>query len=338
VVGSVLPEPARVVVWGFQGNLIPEAGWLVYTAGRTPMTLPNRRHFLATSGLAALGVWWHPLPAAAIPAFERKGPPRLWLSLAAYSFRDTFNHADPAKRITLFDFLDFCADHGCVGAEVTSYYFPKEVTVEFLLRLKRHAFLRGLALSGTAVGNDFTRPPGPERDAELAKVKQWIDYAAIMGAPHIRVFAGPGKGMPKEEAKRLTIAALEECGEYAAGKGVWLGLENHGGIVAQVEDLLDIIRAVKNPWCGVNLDSGNFYSKRDPYEEMARLAPYAVNVQLKVEVPTPEGGRALTDPRKLVAALRQAGYQGYVALEYESKDPWTQVPIWLKRMQEALPG
>ena len=72
------------VVWGFQGNLIPEAGWLVYSSGRTPMTLPNRRHFLAASGLAALGVWWHPLPVAAIPAFERKGPARLWLSLAAY--------------------------------------------------------------------------------------------------------------------------------------------------------------------------------------------------------------------------------------------------------------
>jgi sugar phosphate isomerase/epimerase len=273
---------------------------------------------------------------AAIPPFERKGGPRLWLSLAAYSFRDTFNHADPAQRITLFDFLDFCADHGCVGAEVTSYYFPREITPEFLLQLKRHAFLRGLALSGTAVGNDFTLSPGSERDAELAKVRQWIDYAAILGAPHIRVFAGAGKGLPKEEAKRLTIAALEECGDYAARKGVWLGLENHGGIVAQVDDLLDIIRAVKSPWCGVNLDSGNFYSKQDPYEEMARLAPYAVNVQLKVEVPTPAGGRVPTDARKLAAVLRRAGYQGYVALEYESKDPWTQVPVWLKRMQEAL--
>ncbi|MBI2925736.1 MAG: sugar phosphate isomerase/epimerase [Verrucomicrobia bacterium] len=272
-------------------------------------------------------------PARAIEPFKRPGPPRLLLSLAAYSFRDFLQHKDPAKRIDLFQFVDFCADHGCVGTEVTSYYFPANFTHDYLIRLRRHAFLRGVDISGTAVGNDFTKPKGAERDKEIALVKKWVDHAAVLGAPHIRVFAGSAKDVPPAEAKRLCIEALEECGDYAGQKGIFLGLENHGGIVAEADGLLEIVRAVTSPWVGVNLDTGNFHTA-DPYGDLARCAPYAVNVQVKTEL-APRGQKSQpADLPRLIKILRDANYQGYVALEYEAaEDPWIAVPRALKELK-----
>jgi len=274
--------------------------------------------------------------ARAVEPLERAGRCRLKLSLAAYSFRDTFNHPDPAKRLSLTGFIDYCAEHGCDGTELTSYYFPKEVTSELLIGLKRHAFLRGVEISGTAVGNNFALPDGPERDQQIAHVKTWVDHAALLTAPHIRVFAGEPKGLDKAAALRQCIRALEECGEYAGRQGIWLGLENHGGIVSDVGDLLEIVRAVKSPWVGVNLDSGNFYSDADPYAEMARLAPYAVNAQLKVAISRRGRQKLPTDLSRVIQVLCDANYQGYVALEYEEQDPAGEVPGWLKQMRAAF--
>jgi sugar phosphate isomerase/epimerase len=307
----------------------------------TPPPGASRRDFLKRAAAAAMfagggasllapGAWARdPIP--------RKGKPRLLVSAAAYSFRDALNHTDPSKRITLFDFVDYCADRGCAGVELTSYYFPQDCGTDYLVELKRHVFLRGLAVSGTSVGNNFARSDGPELDRELAQVKLWIDRAAVLGAPHIRVFAGQAAGIDRAAAKRQCVRALETCAAYAAAKGIWLGLENHGGIVSDVADLLDLVRQVQNPWLGVNLDLGNFYGESDPYEDMARLAPYAVNVHFKAEVNRRGKGKEPVDIPRIVKVLREANYQGYVALEYESApDPWTAVPLWLQRMQEAF--
>lgn len=293
----------------------------------------SRRAFLRLTGLGALGVGAIPASVGAVQPFQRAGMSRLWLSLAAYSFRDALQ----AGKMDLFQFVDFCADHGCVGAELTSYYFPKGVDDAFLLRLKRHAFLRGVAVSGTAVGNTFTLPPGPKRDAEIAGVKAWIDRAVVLGAPHIRVFAGV---RPKEateaEAVGWCVECLEEVGAYAARRGVWLGVENHGGIVAEPGPLISLLRAVKSDWVGINLDSGNFHG-RDPYAQLEEIAPYAVNVQVKGEIRRESGPLEPSDLNRVVSLLRKSGYQGFVALEYESKeDPFTGVPRLLKALQQAM--
>src|SRR6185503_20120068 len=87
----------------------------------------------------------------------------------------------------------------------------------------------------------------------------------------------------KEEAKKLCTEAFEECCDYAGKKGVILGLENHGGIVAEPADLLEIVRTVRSPWFGINFDSGNFHTD-DPYRDLELIAPYAVNVQWKAEI------------------------------------------------------
>jgi sugar phosphate isomerase/epimerase len=301
----------------------------------------SRRRFLAASSLAVLAAPF----GRAIEPFVRAGGPRLRLSLAAYSFREFFPESKGVKKevpadraLTMEKFIDLCAEWQCDGAELTSYFFPLEPTDEYLLAVRRHAYLRGVSVSGTAVGNTFTHPPGPERDKQVADVKKWIDRAAILGAPHIRVFAGNApKGSTAEAAKKACIEQLEECGEYAGKRGIFLGVENHGGIVAEPEALLEIIRAVKSPWVGVNFDSGNFHTE-DPYADLAKIAPYAVNAQIKTQMQR-RGSKEMekADIARIAGILRAANYQGWVALEFEEKsDPWAGVPATLAILRAAL--
>ncbi len=301
----------------------------------------KRRTFLAT----AAGV----LAASRLPAIEpigRQGQSRMMLGLAAYSFRNRMKWMrgtqNPSKEGVpswdLFDFIDFCADHGCPGAELTSYFFPPDVDDDYLLRIKRHAYLRGVVICGTAVGNTFTHPEGPERRAEIAYVKEWIHHASVMGAPHIRIFAGNiQKDSAREDAEKNFLECYRECLELAAEKGVFLGLENHGGIVAEADALIRLVRAVDSPWAGINFDSGNFKTA-DPYGDLAKIAPYAVNVQLKMTL-HPQGSAEpeTTDVPRVLKILRDANYQGWFILEYEEPDdPHAAVPPILEKLKPLL--
>jgi len=299
----------------------------------------SRRGFFKSSaqtGLVLAGFGLLENFSRAIEPIKRAGKPRFPLSIAAYSFRDFFKSKDPAKQIDLFKFIDFCAEQGCQGTELTSYYFPTPVTNDYLLKIKRHCFLRGIEISGTAAGNNFALPKGDKLTEQINGVKKWIDHAAVMGAPHIRIFAGAAaKGLTDAEARKMCISSLEEVCDYAGTKGIFLGLENHGGIVAQAAGILEIVKAVKSPWLGINLDTGNFHTA-DPYADLVKIAPYAVNVQMKAAMRTEdEKARKPADFKRLFQILRDANYQGYVALEFEEKeDPWTEVPVLLKQMKE----
>ncbi len=296
----------------------------------------SRRTFLGSLAASAAV-----LPFAhAVEPFARGGKARLRLALAAYSFRSDVKGAKDGLRdgMDMLKFVDYCADHGVEGAELTSYYFPADVTDAYLAEVRRHAHLRGVTVSGTAVGNNFCHPKGAQRDKEVAHVKEWIRKSSIFGAPHIRVFAGgPPKDVTKDEAKKNCIAALEECGEAAGKAGIFLGIENHGGIVAEADDLVEIVRAVKSPWIGINLDSGNFHTD-DPYGDLAKIAPWAVNVQFKGKMT--RRGQSKEEPRddaRMFKLLRDSGYQGFVALEYELKDdPFVRVPKMLDEMRPFM--
>ena len=99
----------------------------------------NRRDFVKTSlsaGLACAGLGLTaPGRAGAIEPLKRTGPPRLKLSIVGYSFRRYFTEKDAAKKITLFDFIDYCAAQGFPAAELTGYYFPNPATDEYLIKL-----------------------------------------------------------------------------------------------------------------------------------------------------------------------------------------------------------
>src|SRR5947208_10555616 len=153
----------------------------------------SRRRFLESSSLAASGLVMGAVAdsAVAIEPIARNGEPKFKFSLAAYSYRDLLlpKQGKPAQ-LTLKDFIEDCAKMNLEGTELTSYYFPKETTADYLHALRRQAFRLGLDVSGTAIGNEFAHPPGEKRDAEIAKTKQWVDFAEILGAPVIRIFAG----------------------------------------------------------------------------------------------------------------------------------------------------
>ena len=298
---------------------------------------PSRRQFLGTSLATGLGLAaWNALSpgeSLAIQPIKRTGNARMQPSLVGYSFRSYFNHRDPAKRITLPDFIDYCADHGLFAAELTGYYFPKAPTHDFLAQLRRRCHLRSVRPSGTSIGNNFTLADGPARDEQLTKAKAWIDVAAFIGAPYVRVFGGSVKDMPLADAKRNCIAALQECAEYAGTKGIFIGLENDQGITTEAADVLDMVKAVDSPWFGLNLDTGNYVTD-DPYGDLVKCAPYAINVHLKTEMKPRGQERGPADLDRVLKTLRDAGYQGYIALEYEgAEDPYQAVPGWLAKLR-----
>lgn len=298
----------------------------------------NRRNWMR----GALGLSLAPAgQLLAVPEPYQRASGKLSVGLAAYSFRNHFRYMrgkensrfDETKpEMTMPSFIEYCAKNGAAGSELTSYFFPPDVTAADMAECRKVAHVNGVVVSGTAVGNNFSYPKdAPERADQMAYVREWIDHAAIMGAPHIRVFAGKHpRGVSAEDAERNAVEALEEAGEYAASKGIFLGIENHDSITT-ADRLLRIVKAVKNPFVGVNLDSGNFKAD-DVYAEMEASAPYAVNVQLKTEIKVGDG-RKPADQERVISILKDTGYAGYVILEYEeTKDPYEHVPPLLDQL------
>ena len=297
----------------------------------------TRRSFLATlAGAAAVGL---AKPALAIEPFKRPGKPIMKLSLAAYSMK-RYLAAKPGTKgaMDMGGFIDYCAELRLDGTELTSYWFPKIVTPEYLASLKRRAHLAGLDISGGAIANRFTLPPGKALDAQHVHVRKWIDHYADLGAPVIRVFAGRSeKGVDEAAALKYGIANLEKACAHAGKRGVMLGIENHD-YVADIGRMMTVIRGVKSPWFGVTFDSGNFHSA-DPYADLAQIAPYAVNAQIKVEMhPVGKAGEP-ADFKRIIKILRDANYSGYITLEYEAKeDPYKSIPKHLDKLRACIAG
>jgi len=110
-------------------------------------------------------------------------------------------------------------------------------------------------------------------------------------------------------------------------------LENHGGITSSAKNVVRIAKEVGSEWFGINLDLGNYHG--NIYDEIAKTAPYAVNVHAKVF----EDQKALKrlDFGRVRKILESAGYNGFVSLEYEGpEDPNVAVPKETKFLLEAF--
>ena len=289
----------------------------------------SRRRLLGAA--AALPLWFSRQVPGQPGEGEREEPIRI--SLAAFSLREELTTGD----LDLFGFIDWCARIGISGAELTSYYFPETFDLAYLRRLRRRAFDRGVTVTGTAVSNNFCLPPGSEREGHVLHVNQWIDYAAEMFAPHIRIFAGTlPAGVSRERAIGWVADSIRTVLERAEKRGVVVGLENHGGITARAEDHLAICDQVgEHPWFGINLDTGNYHTS--PYRQLELAAQRAVNVQFKVEVRGPGGNLVPADFERVREIIVNSGYRGWVALEYEAAgNPRIEIPRHLRRLQSLF--
>ena len=284
--------------------------------------------------IAAIGGVAGALPGEALAneAPTRIAGSRLKVGSCAYSYRKYLqSKTDP---MSLTQFLERCAAMNMDGVELTSYYFPEPITLAEIHKITRKAYLLGLEIAGTAVSNTFCLPVGDARNANIAKVKQWIDYARDMGAPGLRVFAGdPLKGTAPSESRKWVVECLQEVLPHAEEKGVMLALENHHGVVADAEGVLEILDAVRSEWFGLKWDSGNFWTAH-PYSDLAKTAKHAVTTHIKTEV-APNGKKQPADLAKILGILKSVQYRGYLLLEYEgSEEPMTAIPKAISELQK----
>ena len=297
--------------------------------------MESRRNFLKTGALLGSALTLTAVPSIGVANEDiKKTNHRFKISCAAYSYRKYLTNGE----MTLDDVVEKCVALDIDAVELTSYYFPENITPEYLNHLKRITFLNGLDISGTAIRNNFCLPPGEELDKEIAHVHKWIDYSADFTAPSIRIFAGKiPKGVSNEQAIKWCVDGIKRCLDHAGKRGVFLALENHHGIVDRAKTMKTICDKVgKHPWFGVNLDTGNFTT--DPYGDLRIMAPYTVTVQVKDYIMEADGKtKKDADLKKILDILREVNYRGYLALEYEgTEDPKTGVPKWINKLKEEI--
>jgi sugar phosphate isomerase/epimerase len=317
---------------------------------------PSRRGFLKTaSALAfcAAGAASQPTALAQEP-IRRVGGSALKISLNAYSFSKLLNDQVKGRGpgISLMDLLEFCAKNNFDGVDPTGYFFPGYPALpsdKYVNELKRRAFELGLGISGTGVRNNFTTSEAAVRAEGVKHIKEWVEVAARLGAPVLRVFADTqmkgqswqtvAPGYTREQVQEWIVAALKECTAHGEKFGVIIGVQNHGDFLQSGDQLLALIKAVDSPWCGAIVDTGYFRTK-DPYADIAQVAPYAVNWQIK-QSPFGEENNQPTDLVRLVQIVRAAAYRGYLPIETLSPknkvyDPFTVVPAFLKELRQAI--
>jgi sugar phosphate isomerase/epimerase len=315
----------------------------------SPFENPSRRAFLRHASCvpvaAAAGVGFSGLPVMAREPVKRVGDARLKISLNAYSFSKALNDRIKGRGpgMSLFDLLDFCAEHDFDAIDPTGYFFPgypKVPEVSYINDFKRRAFQLGLDISGTGVRNDFATPDKEKRAADVKHAKEWVEVAARLGAPVLRVFAGPvPTGHEWNQVAEWMAADLRECAEYGKKFGVLIGVQNHGDMLKNSEEVIKIVEMVNSDWFGVIVDTGYFMTS-DPYLDVEKVMPYAVNFQVK-ESPFGKESTVRTDLPRLVKIVRDSGYRGYLPIETLSipdrpYNPKELVPRFLAELRNAL--
>jgi len=239
---------------------------------------------------------------------------RLKPSLNAYSFNAQLMNGS----MSIGDMLEFCAATGFDAVDITGYYFkgyPQVPSDKALFEVKRKAFGLGLEISGTGVRNDFTIADTSKRALEVDLVKKWIEVAAKLGAPVIRIFAGTQKneGIPIEKVTDWMLKDIRTCTEFAQQYGVIVGIQNHADFIQTADQVNKIIEAINSPWMGLILDTGS-YRVHDAYEEIARSIKHAINWQVKEKIFI--GGKEIeTDLVKLMGIIKASDYSGYLPIE-----------------------
>ena len=222
----------------------------------------------------------------------------------------------------------------------------------------------GLRAVNYCVGAELLVDPRAQREV-ITRVKQAVDVAVILTTGRVRhdVTFGPKEESPRSWPQVLEVVApaVREISAYAKAPGLRSSLENHGFYLQTADRVEKLIQAVGDSNFGLTLDLGNFLClNQDPVAATRQLVPYAVHVHVKdfhvrpkerkppggwFDTPTPLAlrgaivGHGVIDIPAQLKILRQAGYKGWLSLEFEGlEEPTLAVQLGLEYLRGQLAG
>jgi L-ribulose-5-phosphate 3-epimerase len=285
------------------------------------------------------------LPSA--PAQERsEAAPRrrMPLAVSTYSYWHLKGPLFPVEKV-----ISEAARIGFDGVEILHRQMESEAP-EYINRLRRAAWERGLSFPMLSIHQDFVSPDAGERRRQIDHTVHCIELAARLGCGAVRINSGrwktipdfdelmkvkgvepPLQGYTDKDAIGWVVESIEAALPTAAREGVVMALENRWGLTTDPRNLLAIHAAVNSPWLGVTLDTGNFAG--DPYDGVKLLAPHASIVQAKTYYGDGEWYTLDLDYARIAAILRVAGFNGWVSLEMEGRE---EAPIAVQRSYALL--
>ncbi len=291
-----------------------------------------RRDFIKNTGFSALvtGSSLSTIWDALIRDYKLK------TSCNMYSFNQLLTDGS----MTLERAIEFCGELGFDAVDPTGYYFtgyPQIPSDGHIYKIKHTAFINGMAISGTGIRNDFALPDKNERERQVDFTRRWIEVAAKLDAPVIRVFAGNRlpEGVKVQEVQKWILDALYPCIDFGKDHGVIITLQNHFDALKTVEEVKFVLDQIDSPWFGLNLDIGSLRDG-DPYEQIETLIPYARTWQIKENVYR-NGTSEPTDINKLIALIKRGKYKGYIPLEtLPPSNPLIRLESFLREVEMAM--
>src|SRR5690606_19839369 len=278
--------------------------------------MKNRRLFLKQIGAGALGLT--SLPALAGPSlFEEKKKMFFKISLAEWSLHKTLF----AGKLDNLDFPETAAKtYGIHAVEYVNQFFKdKAKDMDYLKQLKKRAKdnkVESVLIMVDGEG-DLGAASDKERSTAVENHYQWVEAAKFLGCHAIRVNAA-GKGTP-EEVKQAAVDGLGRLSEFAAQHKINVIVENHGGISSHGDWLSAVLKEVGMKNCGSLPDFGNFY-EYDRYKGVEELMPFAKGVSAKTHDFNENGEETQIDYHRMLTIVKDAGYKGYIGIEYEGSN------------------
>lgn len=266
------------------------------------------------------------------------------LSLAQWSLHKTFFDGK-------LDNLEFAAtaknEFGIEAVEYVNQFFMDKATDNaYLSEMKKRAADNGVKSLLIMVDREGSLGDLDEakRIEAVNNHHKWVDAAKFLGCHSIRVNAA-GRGTAEEVAAAATDG-LGRLSEYAATAGLNVIVENHGGYSSNGQWLARVISGVGMSNCGTLPDFGNFCIKRgeggceeeyDRYKGITELMPYAKAVSAKSHEFDAQGNEVHSDFMKIMKIVKDAGYTGYVGIEYEGSGlPEAEGIMATKRLLEKV--
>ena len=271
----------------------------------------DRRTLLAAGLSAAGGLAAAPLGALAEAA---DGPPPFRISLAEWSLHKTIFDGK-------LDNLDFPRaakqEYGIEAVEYVNQFFKdKARDADYLAELAKRAEEEGvvsLLVMCDGLG-DLGAADDKARTQAIENHFPWVEAAKRLGCHSIRVNAASAGSF--EEQQKLAADGLARLAEFAGQMDMNVIVENHGGLSSNGAWLAGVMKLVDRPNCGTLPDFGNFYDY-DRYRGVEELMPFAKGVSAKSHEFDAAGDEVRTDYRRMMKIVRDAGYSGWVGIEYE---------------------